>query len=111
MTTAVSANEAKNRFGALLRRVDEGDEVIVESHGKPKAALISYEAFQEVQELREQQRRRDALERLRRLGERAAARNQDLTEEQAIALAVEVGREVNAGLAARASRSAARDPR
>ena len=58
MTKAVSANEAKNRLGYLLGYVsDQGDEVIVESRGKPKAVIMSIAAYEEVQALREQERR------------------------------------------------------
>lgn len=88
MPNAVSSNEAKQRWGALLARVaEQGDEVVVEHHGKPKAVIISFAAYQEVQALREQQRRTDILDRLRTLQERLSTRNRDVTEDQAMALA------------------------
>lgn len=87
MPRAVSANEAKNRLGSLLRYVSEGDEVIVESHGKPKAVIMSIAAYEEIQTLREQKRRAEALEQLRTLRAEVRVRNQDLTDEHATALA------------------------
>lgn len=88
MPKAVSANEAKNRLGSLLGYVSEqGDEVIVESHGKPKAVIMSIAAYEEVQALREQKRRAEALSQLRALRADVRTRNQDLTEEHATALA------------------------
>jgi antitoxin YefM len=94
MSKTVSAIDAERRFGELVEYVTEhGDEVIVERHGKPAVVIISAAEFEEVEELRDRLRRLEALERLRRLQEEVSARNQDLTEEQAIALSVEIGRE------------------
>jgi prevent-host-death family protein len=94
MSKTVSAVDAERRFGELLGYVTEqGDEVIIERHGKPAVVIISASAFEEVEALRDRLRRLEALERLRRLQEEVSARNQDLTEEQAIALSVEIGRE------------------
>ncbi len=88
MPKAVSTNEAKTNLSALLGYVSEqDDEVIVESHGKPRGVLMSFAAYQEVQALREQKRRADILDRLRGLQERLSAHNQDLTADQAMVLA------------------------
>jgi polyhydroxyalkanoate synthesis regulator phasin len=59
----------------------------------------------------DQQRRAEALERLRRLEERIAARNHDLTEEQAQAIADEIVREIIDDLVARGEISFERDRR
>ena len=102
MPKAVSAAEAKNRLGSLLGYVaDEGDEVIVESHGKPKAVIMSYAAYEQVRELRERQRRADALARLRALQERVSERNQDLSFAEAEAIAEDVSQEALRRLAGR----------
>jgi prevent-host-death family protein len=94
MPKAVSTAEAETEIGSLLEYVaEQGDEVIVERHGKPEVVFISAAAYEEVDTLRDRLRRLEALERLRRLQEEVSARNQDLTEEQAIALSVEIGRE------------------
>jgi prevent-host-death family protein len=40
MSRAISSNEAKQRWGSVLSAVvEDGDEIVVESHGKPKAFL------------------------------------------------------------------------
>jgi len=110
MSKAVSANEAKNRLGALLRYVStEDEEVIVESHGKPKAVIMSIEAYKEVQELREQKRRADALSELRALRREVRARNASLSEQDADALADRVSREIVDELAASDAVSFERD--
>lgn len=92
MPMTVSANDAKNRFGSLLAHVNDtpGGEVIVERHGHPRAVLISYDAYEEVQTLRQEKRRAEAREILRELQTQAEALNQDLSEEEAIALAEEI---------------------
>ena len=94
MPKAVSATEAKNRLGALMAwAVEHRDDVIVEAQGKPRAVIMSFADYEVVQALREQARRQAALERLRALRARVSARNQDLTEEQAMALADQMTRE------------------
>ncbi len=114
MSKTVSATEAKNRFGSLLGYVAEhGDEVIVESQGKPKAVLLSYAAFQDVEKLREEKRRTDVLARLRALNEEIAAanRNSDLSEEEIDALAEEISQEAIARLVERGELTFQRDQR
>ena len=95
MPRTVSASEAKTRFGTIADWAAEAqDDVIVESHGQPKVVIISFEEYQRVVVLREEARRRQALERLHRLRDRVSARNQDLDEEGAVAWADRVVREV-----------------
>jgi prevent-host-death family protein len=110
MSKAVSANEAKNRLGSLLRYVStEDDEVIVESHGKPKAVIMSIAAYEELRELREQKRRADALSELRALRNEVRARNLSLSEQDAEALADRVSREIVDDLSAEKAISFERD--
>jgi prevent-host-death family protein len=98
----VSATEAKNRLGALIGDVADGDEdVVIENHGTPRAVLISYEHYRELQEAKLQQRRREALDDLRRLRAEVRAQNQDLDEEAAEAIAEEVSREAISRVLAR----------
>lgn len=93
MPKTISANEAKNRLGTWLGYVSEqNDEVIVESYGKPKAVIMSIAEFEQVQELRDQKRRADALQQLRALRAEVSARNRDLTEEQIEELANRMSR-------------------
>ncbi len=112
MPKSVSANEAKNRLGSLLGYVNEqSDEVIVENHGKPKAVIMSISAYEEVQALREQKRRADALRQLEALRAEVRARNQDLTQEQAEELANRFSRDLIDDMAAAGKISFERDQR
>jgi prevent-host-death family protein len=80
----VSATEAKNRLGALIADVARGnDDVVIENHGTPRAALISYEAYKELLKARELQRRREAMAALWQLRAEVRAQNQDLDDEAA----------------------------
>lgn len=99
-TRTMSSNEAKQNWGQVMAIADEpGTTIVIESHGKPRVAVISYEEFTAYRAARTEQRRQDGL---RTLGEIQAAydgRNDDLTEEQIMDLAVRATREVRAQLA------------
>ena len=87
MPKTISASEAKNSLGSVIEwAVENQDEVIVESRGKPKAVIMPFDDYEEYQQLREQARRRAVLARLEKLAETIGARNQDLTAETADAL-------------------------
>lgn len=102
MPKIMSSNDAKQRWGSVLGYVaDHADEVIVESHGKPKAVVISVAAYEEFEALREQRRRAEVLERLRRLHERVAARNQGVSEEEESEFAERLSHELIDAMAAR----------
>ncbi|MBA2278076.1 MAG: type II toxin-antitoxin system Phd/YefM family antitoxin [Chloroflexia bacterium] len=95
MPRNVSTTEAKNQLSAMMRAVEEnGDEVVVEDHGRPRVAIISMRGYEELKAWREQQRRQRALADLRALQKRVGERNSDLTSEQAEALADRFVREV-----------------
>jgi prevent-host-death family protein len=95
MSRTASATEAKTQLGAMIDwTVEHGDEIVIESRGKPKAVLISYAEFVSLRDLREAERRRQVLERLEDLAQRVAARNLDLTAEAAQGLADRFTREV-----------------
>jgi prevent-host-death family protein len=99
MTRAVSATEAKNRFGTVLDWViKDGDDVVVERQGRPLVAIVSMAEFEEFKELREKERRRQALETLRSVQRRVSARNTDLTPEQIERIAEQFSRDVVQGL-------------
>ncbi len=90
----MSSSEAKQHWGSVMNGVSRPDDVvIVESHGKPKVAVISYDRFKKLQELEEQARRAWAMEQLRQLEERIDNRNSDLTDEQIEELADRFSRE------------------
>lgn len=83
MVKTLSSNEVKQRWGAVMGSVSRGEgEVIVESHGKPKVAVISYEEFERLKTLRKKQRDAEALAELQRISEEIGNRNDDLTQEQ-----------------------------
>ena len=93
MPRTVSASEAKNRLGSIIGWVvTNDDEVIVESHGELTVVVISFDEYQKLKEMREQARRHEALARLEKLRERVQARNTDLTDEEADAIADEITR-------------------
>ena len=85
MTKTVTATEAKNRLGALLAEAQEAP-VIVESHGAPKAAIISIDKLRKFEALEVAEERRQSLERLHRFYEQQAVRNADLSYEEASAI-------------------------
>ena len=88
MPRTVSASEAKTRLGSIIRwAVESEDDVIVESYGEPKVVIIPFKEYQKVIKWRSEARRREALARLERLRERVQARNQDMSAEEAEALA------------------------
>lgn len=95
MPKIVTASEAKNRLGAVLSWVqDTQDEVIIESRGEPAVVVMSYIQYEKMQDLKEQDRRKDALQRLRTVREQVRTRtqNQDITsEEQALQIADQFG--------------------
>jgi len=101
MPRTVSATKAKVRFGEMVDwAVEHDDDVIVESHGKPKAVIISYKEYQRVQIRREQEWTELSKEQLRILRKRIARQNQDLSREEADAIAHDVSREAIRNLVA-----------
>jgi prevent-host-death family protein len=74
--------------------------VIVQSRGQPTAVIMSFAEYEKLQAIKEQQRRAEALERLRQLRDEVGARNRDLTEAQADDLAARLTREVIQDMAA-----------
>jgi prevent-host-death family protein len=84
MTRTVTATEAKNRLGALLRAVsEEGETIIIENRRERAAILVSVADYEELQELRKEQKRQQAIEAIRQIAARQAALNSDLGEEEA----------------------------
>ena len=73
--------------------VENQEEVVVESHGRPKAVILSYTEYELFLSLREKEQRRAALQRLQGLAAANQSLNQDLTPEEAEELADEVVRE------------------
>ncbi len=95
MPKHVSATEAKINLGAMMEwAVTEADEVIIESRGRPKAVLVSYSVYQEVQKIQEIIRREQALAQLEALAAVIQPRSQDLSSVEADAIADRFVREV-----------------
>ncbi len=107
MAKIVTATEAKNRLGSLMNEVLESNEsIIIELRGRPKIAMITKQRLEEIEEIERQQRHAQALANLDELERKFGGRNSDLTEEEAMELAVEVVREVRAEMAAERRRVA-----
>lgn len=91
----ISATDAKNNFGNLLSQVaDSGEPVVVERQGKPRAAIISMEQYRELRAFQKEQRRREAVETLRKLQAEVSEKFKDLTDEEIERIAQEVRDEV-----------------
>jgi prevent-host-death family protein len=88
MPKTVSSTEAQNNFGAVLQWAEkENDEVIIQRRGKPSAVVMPYTEYEKVVELRQQEKKRQAIEALRAIRERVQSKNKDLTAEEAYQLA------------------------
>lgn len=95
MAKTVTATEAKNRLGALMTEVRKTDEpVIVELRGRPEIAIITAEQLKDFEALKRKRRGEEALAELWAIQASAGDRNRDLSEEQAMELAVKAVREV-----------------
>jgi prevent-host-death family protein len=102
MVRTISATEAKVNFGSVTRQVIATDEpVIVESHGQPTVAIVPAGTLDRLEELEEQERRRNWLERARALRVSVRERNQDLTEDEAEQLSDEIVRDAITAMYAR----------
>ncbi len=94
MPKTVSTYEAQNTLSALIGWVREHrDEVIVENHGKPAAVLVAFDEYEDLRALKEQQRRKVVLEKMRHLQIAVSARNTDLNQDEIDALADELTRD------------------
>ncbi len=84
----MSSNEVKQRWGSVMSTVNVPDDaVIVESHGRPRAAVISFQRFEKLRELEKKEQRESALRTLREIEARYDGRNDDLDQEEIDALA------------------------
>jgi prevent-host-death family protein len=99
----VSATEAKNRLGALIGDVANGHGAIaIEHHGQPHVVVVSAKEWAEVSEMRERLRRKEAWEQLMAIAREVSARNADLSQEEADALADDIADEAMDRVVARA---------
>lgn len=96
-TRTVSATEAKNRFGAVVKSAREADDVVlVENHGEPYVFMVPPTEFKRLQDADKELQRRNRLERLEEIMRRQAERNKDLSPEEADEIAVRAVREYRA---------------
>jgi prevent-host-death family protein len=93
MAKIVTATEAKNRLGALMAEAQE-EPVIVEIRGAPKAAIISIDKLRAFEKLQEAEERRQRIEWMHNFYERQAARNADLSQEEAEAIIEQATRDI-----------------
>ena len=94
MPKTVSVSEAKNQLSAMMDwAVESGEQVVIESRGEPKVAILSYAEYQKFLVLKEQERRREALRQLEILAEQIWAQSADLGDEEAEQLAEEISQE------------------
>ncbi|MEJ7839848.1 MAG: type II toxin-antitoxin system prevent-host-death family antitoxin [Thermomicrobiales bacterium] len=96
MIRTLSSNEVKQQWGSIMNSVgNDGDEVIVESHGKPKVVVIPFDEFEAFQKSRKEQIRKGALMKLQAWDQKYANRNSDLSEQEVEQMAhrfrVEIG--------------------
>lgn len=102
----ISSTAARQDWDAMISAASNGDNVIIEVGGKPKAVVISPETYAELQQARKQQRREQAMQMLREIEARYDGRNDDLTEAEIEEIAVRAGREINRAVADRARNGA-----
>jgi prevent-host-death family protein len=95
MPKRISASQAKTQFGSMVDwAVESQDDIIVESRGRPRAVIMSFEAYEKLAALRSEARRREALAQVERLRERVRARNADMDGATASDLGDRLAREV-----------------
>ena len=84
MSKFVSSTEIQNKFATFLQWANEhNDGVVIEVHGKPKAALISYAEYEDLLRLRKLEQKRKALLALDELRKEVQRQNSGLTTAQA----------------------------
>ncbi|NOY46329.1 MAG: type II toxin-antitoxin system prevent-host-death family antitoxin [Deltaproteobacteria bacterium] len=100
MRKTVSATEAKVHLGAMLEwAANHPEAVVIESRGRPRAVLLSFEEYQKLEQARQAVRKQEALQRLEALADRVAARGAGLEGHDAEAVADRLVREAAEGLA------------
>jgi len=88
MVTTINAGEMRNRIGDILARIRyAGEHIVIRRRGEPVAAIISFEEYQQLMELRRKQRLEERRRRFAKL--REAAAYSDMPEKEALALAQE----------------------
>ena len=95
------AEEAEAHIAEVLARVEaEGEAVVLERGGEPRAAIVSIEAYRELRELHER-RRREAFRRVQEVAERTAPAFVELSDQEIEEMADAVTREAIDNILAR----------
>jgi prevent-host-death family protein len=90
----VSISEAREQFSAVVKLAQQGKEdVVIENRGRPEAVIISYSDYEVLQQARENERRKKAIQALQRIADEVGSRNKDMSEEEADRVADEITRE------------------
>jgi prevent-host-death family protein len=71
MKYVITASEARRKFGEVLRRVADGESVMIERNGKPAAAIMPVEAYRQWQ-------RRNLADKMRAMAERICTRKRQM---------------------------------
>ncbi len=89
----LTASEAKQKFGAVMNAVGRNTEVIVESHGAPKAVVLSFGTYTNLLSLVEKSQRAESLKRLREIRDSIRKDNPSLSKKAIDTAADDVSRE------------------
>jgi prevent-host-death family protein len=90
----VSISEAREQFSAVVKLAKQGKEdVVIENRGRPEAVIISFSDYEVLQQARENERVRKAIQALQQIADEVGSRNKAMPEEEADKLADEITRE------------------
>ena len=96
-TRTITTSDATAHLETVVDRVATGeDEVILERDGTPKAVVISFEEYRHLLAVREEERKAEAVRWLREFQATYDGRNDDLTEDELMELAVRATKEIRA---------------
>lgn len=93
MQKTVSATEAKAKLSDLMKwAVKTGDSVVVQSRGYPQVVIVPFTEYQALRQAKEDIRRTQVIAQLQEIARETRAANQDLSAEEAEAIAEEISR-------------------
>ncbi len=91
------ASQVQNNFGAIVKQVRKGQykEIIVQNRGESIVAIVGMEELEAMREFRKQEKRKDALNKLRALRVKIQARTKDkLSDDEAMKIADRFSHEI-----------------
>ncbi|HRN69514.1 MAG TPA: type II toxin-antitoxin system Phd/YefM family antitoxin [Promineifilum sp.] len=102
MQKTVSATEAKAKLSDLMKwAVKTGDSVVVQSRGYPQVVIVPFAEYQELRQAKENIRRTQAIAQLQEIAREMQKASEDVTAEEAEAIAEEISRAAIEQLAAK----------